>query len=158
MRVTICRVFINFNARLSIIAVGISSAPRDRHFTAEDREDDKNDDELNELSIEIALPWQMTQRKAAIVSKKRRKRKENGRFAKVSEFRTQTPRFPRFVSRAEINPAVLSQIIIRALIKRRANSRSCIPLHRISSFAGRSAAREGPVNSLHLYVALVQRV
>jgi len=73
MRVTICRVFINFNATLSIIAVGISSTLRHRHFTAEDREDDKRDDELNELSIEITLPWQMTRRKIAIVSKKRRK-------------------------------------------------------------------------------------
>jgi len=72
MRVTICRVFINFNATLSIIAVGISSTLRHR-FTTEDREDDKHDDELNELSIEITLPWQMTRRKIAIVSKKRRK-------------------------------------------------------------------------------------
>lgn len=97
MRVTICRVFINFNARLSIIAVGISSAPRDRHFTAEDREDDKIDDELNELSIEITLPWQMTQRKAAIVSKKKKKegkKKENGRPQKSARISCERLVFP----------------------------------------------------------------
>lgn len=38
-----------------------------RHFTTEDWEDDKSDDEPNELSIEIALPWQMTQRKEVIM-------------------------------------------------------------------------------------------
>lgn len=148
----ICRVFINFNVRLSIIAVGISSTLRDRHFTTEDWEDDKSDDEPNELSIEIALPWQMTQRKAAIDVEKRKKkegRREEGRrwpIAKVSEFRASTSRFPRFVLWAGMNPAALSQIIIRALIKRRANSHLCIPLHRISSTAGILRAREDPVN------------
>lgn len=87
MRVTICQVFINFNARLSIIAVDISSAPHDRHFTAEDRENDKNDDELNELLIEIALLWQMTQRKTAIVSKKRRKKMAVRKSQRISRGR-----------------------------------------------------------------------
>lgn len=52
------------------------------------------------------------------------------------------PVFRVFTLCVGINSAVLSQIIIRALIKRRANSRLRIPLHRISSFAGRSARED----------------
>lgn len=79
--------------RLSIIAVGVY---RVRCaiviLPLEDREDDKSDDEPNELSIEIALPWQMTQRKAAIMSKQKKnkeKEEEKGRRRKMAERRSQ---------------------------------------------------------------------
>jgi len=87
------KVFINFNARLSIIAGDVSNTS-DRRFTAKDRGYDKADDGLRELSIDITPPWQMTQRNAAIAALAKEKGEKGRRIAR------RISRTARFLPRA----------------------------------------------------------